>query len=169
MKKILHPLSVILLSALLLVSCGAKNTAKDVATTWLNSFFHMDYEAAKKVSTEDTKALLTQLSALTAMMPDSSKNEMKKAVITIKEVKENGDTAMVTYTVSDGGKDASKDQPPLKLVKSNTGDTKGKWLVSFTKNDNMGGGADASPASPADTTGAPPAPADAPPADTAKH
>jgi len=169
MKKILRSFSVMIMAAIFLISCGAKNSSKDVANTWLTSFYHMDYEGAKKVSTEDTKALLTQLSALSGILGDSVKKEKMKANIVIKDTKENGDTAMVTYSVVEG-KDTMNDMPPLKLIRSNSGDQKGKWLVSFTKND-QGSGANPEPAGatpPADSTGgAPTAPAE--PADTAHH
>ncbi len=113
----------------MVVSCN-KNSPKEVATTWLNSFYHMDCETAKKVSTEDTKSLIATLQQFTSMIPDSMKKEMKKIVVTVKDVKEDGDKATATYTLSnDPGKDQS-----LPLVKQN-----GKWLVQFTKNDQMGG------------------------------
>lgn len=169
MKKILRSFSVMVLAAIFLVSCGAKNGSKEVATQWLNNFYHMDYESAKKVSTEDTKALLTQLSALSGMLSDSVKKEKAKATVVIKDAKETGDTAMVTYSVVDG-KDTLNDMPPLKLIRSNSGDQKGKWLVSFTKNDQTPAGPEpAAPAAP-DSTGAAPAPApDQAPPDTSHH
>jgi hypothetical protein len=166
MRKILHTFSALFITATLIVSCGPKNSPKDVANEWLTAFYHMDYEAAKKVSTEDTKALLTQLGALSGMMPDSSKAQMKKASITIKDVKEEGDNATVTYTVNDMGKETPKDFPPLKLVKQS-----GKWLVQFSKNDQMGGsGSSGGSTSSADTTSATPPPTgDAGAPDTTHH
>jgi hypothetical protein len=168
MKKILHSFSVTTLAAIFLVSCGGKNTSREVANTWLTGFYHMDYEAAKKVSTEDTKALLSQLSVLSGAVSDSVKKEKIKVNIVIKDDKETGDTALVTYCVVDG-KDTLNDMPPLKLIRSSTGDQKGKWLVLFTKNE-MGGPtpepANAMP--PADSTGAAPA-SPAEPGDTSHH
>ena len=165
MRKFLLSLSGILLAAVMMVSCN-KNSAKDVATTWLTSFYHMDYETAKKVSTEDTKNLLSQLQQLTGMISDSSKTEMKKLVVTVKDVKETGDTAAVaTYTLSDS---PDKSQQ-IDLVKRS-----GKWLVQFSKNDQMGGsgGADNNAdqsANGADSTGGAGAPADSNMADTTKR
>jgi len=151
MKKILLSFSALLLAAVILVSCN-KNAPKDVANTWLTSFYHMDYDAAKKVSTDDTKNLLSQLQQLSSMVSDSSKKELKKITVTIKDVKEEGDKATVSYTTSDNA--TGKDQM-LKLVKQNN-----QWLVQFSKNDSMGDagsagdqsmGSDSTGAAPADT------------------
>jgi len=151
MKKILLSLSALLLAAVILVSCS-KNTPKEVANTWLTSFYHMDYDAAKKVSTDDTKNLLSQLQQLSSMVSDSSKKELKKITVTIKDVKETGDKATVIYGTSDNaGKDLT-----LNLVKQNN-----QWLVQFSKNDNMGDAGAAGDQTPgADSTGMAPAPAD---------
>lgn len=166
MKKILLSFSALFVAAMIMAGCGAKNSPKDVAQTWLTGFYHMDYEAAKKVSTEDTKQMLTQLGTLTGMMPDSAKKEVAKAVINITDVKETGDSATVTYTIT-GMKEQSKESlPPLKLVKK-----EGKWLVQWSKNDMMGGGTGGADNSatppPADAAAAPPASGGG--ADTTKH
>ena len=164
MKKFLLSFSGLLLAAVMVVSCN-KNSAKDVANTWLTSFYHMDYETAKKVSTDDTKNLLSQLQQLTGMISDSSKTEMKKLIVTVKDVKETGDTAAIAvYTLSDS---PTKEQQ-IDLVKRS-----GKWLVQFSKNDQMGGGGadnngDQS-AMGADSTGGAGIPADSTMADTVKH
>ena len=167
MKKILLSFSTLLMASMLLVSCS-KNSPKDVANTWLTGFYHLDYEAAKKVSTEDTKAMLMQMSALGAMAPDSVKKEAKGIVVTIGDVKEDGDKATVSYTIAQNGKAApSQNTPPLKLVKKD-----GKWLVQFTKSDmGMGGGsgADAGPTSPDQGTNPPAAPAAGSTPDTTHH
>lgn len=147
MKKNLISFSALLLMVLMSVSCTDKNSPKEVANTWLNSFYHLDYETAKKISTEDTKTLLATLQQFTSMVPDSSKKEAKKIVITLKDVKEDGDKAVATYTISN---EPGKDQT-LPLVKQS-----GKWLVQWSKGDMMGGTGGGS-----DSTGAePPAGAD---------
>ena len=161
MKKITGLFATIFVAALFMVSCNS-NSPKDVANTWLNGFYHMDYEAAKKVSTDETKTFISQLQALSGMMPDSIKKEMKKVTVNVKDVKEDGDKATVTYTTStDGNKEQS-----LKMVKKD-----GKWLVQFTKNDSMGdmgaGGGNEPAADSAATT--PAGPADGGAADTTKH
>ena len=130
MKRFLLSYSALLLAAVLVVSCN-KNSPKEVATTWLNSFYHMDYEAAKKVSTEDTKNIISQMQQLTAMVSDSMKKDMKRTTITVKDVQEKGDTAVATYTISESPTKEEK----LDLVKKD-----GKWLVAFNKGSSMGDG-----------------------------
>ncbi len=128
MKKIMLSLSGLLLAALFLVSC--KTGPKDVAKTWLTDFYHMDYDAAKKLSTEDTKKLLSQFQELSTMINDSSKKELAKIVVTIKDAKIKDTTATVTYTTSD----VPDKEQAITMVRQND-----KWLVQFTKNDTMGG------------------------------
>ncbi len=129
MKKILLSLSVILMSGFFLISCN-KSSPKDVAKEWLTDFYHLDYDAAKKLSTEDTKNMMTTLQGFTNALPDSAKQKAKSVTINIKSVKEDGNNAVVTFTTSDD----TKEQPPLKLIKQND-----KWLVQFSKGDFVGG------------------------------
>jgi Domain of unknown function (DUF4878) len=145
MKKVLVSFSTLLLIAVMSVSCN-KNSPKDVASAWLTSFYHLDYETAKKTSTEDTKSLLATLQQFTSMVPDSNKKEMKNITVNVKDVKQVNDTsAVATYTTSDNpGKDQS-----LNLLKQN-----GKWLVQFSKNDQMGGAADTTGAATEQPAGA---------------
>lgn len=158
MKKFFVSFFALLLLAVVSMSCN-KNSPKQVATTWLTSFYHLDYETPKKMSTEDTKNLLSTLQQFATMVSDSDKKEYKKITVTVKDVKEKGDTAIATYTTSN---DPGKDQA-LQLVKLN-----GKWLVEFSKNDQVSGAADTlSPEQPAgaDTT----APSGGGVADTSLH
>lgn len=130
MRKIAIYISIVVLAASTLASCS-NNTAKDVASAWLNAFWHLDYDGARKLSTEDTKTLISTLQQFSKVISDSSKKEMKKITIKIKDVKEDGDKAVVTYTMSDM---PEKDQV-VNLVKTN-----GQWLVQFTKNDKLATG-----------------------------
>jgi len=159
MRKILLALSTLLVAAMLIVSCN-KNSPKEVANIWLTNVYHADYEAAMPYSTETTKKMLAQLAQLSSMINDSSKKELKKINITIKDVKEKGDTSIATYMVSEIAKEQS-----LILVKVN-----GKWLVEFNKEDSFNG-ADNSADQPmgADSTSQGMAPADTGMVDTAKH
>lgn len=128
MKKLFYSLSALVIAALFMVSCN-KNSPKDVADKWLTSFYHMDYEEAKKVSTDETKGIVNTFQELTRSLADSSKQEMKKIQVKIKDVKEDGDKAVVTYTTSE---EDTKEQK-IDLIKKD-----GKWLVQFSKNDMMG-------------------------------
>jgi ElaB/YqjD/DUF883 family membrane-anchored ribosome-binding protein len=127
MKSSLRPLLLLAFLSLMMVSCS-KNTPKEVAKTWLTGFNHMDFEDAMKLSTQDTKNLLNSLEELTKGVSDSGKTEVKKIKVSIKDVKEEGDKAVVTYTSSD-----NPTEQKLNLVKEND-----KWLVQFTKTDLVG-------------------------------
>ena len=160
MKKLLAYVSIVLAAAVIMTGCS-KNSPKGVATTFLNGYYHLDYDAAKKVSTEETKNTLNMMQQLSAtFFPDSMKKAAKDIKINIKDVKEEGDKATVTYNTS-----AVPTDQTLHLVQQ-----KGKWLVQWTKQDQMngaGGGADSTGAEPepamADSAAGPvaePAPAD---------
>lgn len=139
MKKLLSYVSMIVAAAVIMTGCS-KNSPKSVASTFLNSYYHLDYEGAKKVSTEETKNTLNMMQQLSAtFFPDSMKKAAKDIKVTIKDVKEEGDKATVIYNTSTVPTDQT-----LHMVKE-----KGKWLVQWTKQDQMNG---------ADTTGAEPEP-----------
>ncbi len=127
MKNNLRLLLFVVIVPFALMSCN-KNNPKDVAHTWLTGFNQMDFEQAMKLSTNDTKNLLSTLEELTAGVSDSGRAELKKIKVSIKDVKEDGDKAMVTYTSSD-----NPNEQILSLVKQND-----KWLVQFTKTDLVG-------------------------------
>ncbi len=167
MRKVALTSLALIIAAFMWAGCS-KNTPKDVAYNWLTAFNHLDFDAAKKLSTNDTKNLLYSLQMLTDNVADSNKKDLKKVTITIKDVKENGDKAVATYTASDN---PTKEQV-LNLVKEG-----GNWHAQFTKVDLMAEVPDsmADQASGADSTGAAGAPqdttmsADGNHADTGKH
>lgn len=157
MSRTSRSILVVVMMSMLATACS-KNTPKDVAATWLNAVYHADYDAALPLSTETTKTELEQLSQLASYVTDSNKKELKKLVITVKNVQEKGDTALATYQVSDNNRDQT-----LILVRQ-----KGKWLVAFTKDDTFNNpdiNANAQP-EPTDTTTAP---TDTAAMDTAKN
>ncbi len=127
MRKVMYS-SLAVIMVLIFMGCS-KNTPKDVAYNWLIAYNHLDFEAAKKLSTPDTKNLINSLQRLTENVADSNKKELKKVTVDIKGVKVNGDKAVVTFTSSDN---PGKEQT-LNLVKVNE-----QWLVLFTKVDLMG-------------------------------
>lgn len=167
MNKIMFTSLALITAAFMWAGCS-KNTPKDVAYNWLTAFNHLDFDAAKKLSTNDTKNLLYSLQMLTDNVADSNKKDLKKVTITIKDVKVNGDKAVATYTASDN---PTKEQV-LNLVKE--GDN---WHAQFTKVDLMAEVPDSmsDQASGSDSTGAAGAPqdttmsADGNHADTGKH
>lgn len=97
----------------------------------------MEYEKAREVSTEKAIELVNLMEQFSVNYPDSAKQNAKKISIDILDVKEDGDNAVVTYTVS-----SEPGEQKLKLVKQN-----GKWLVSHSKEDDIE--EDATPAEPA--------------------
>lgn len=119
-----------------MASC-ADNSPKATAEKFLNSFYHMEYEKAREVSTEKAIELVNLMEQFSVNYPDSAKQNAKKIAIDILDVKEDGDNAVVTYTVS-----SEPGEQKLKLVKQN-----GKWLVSHSKEDDIE--EDATPAEPA--------------------
>lgn len=165
MKKVFFSLVAVFALAISLVSCNS-NSPKASAEKFVNGLTHMDYEAAKSVSTEDTKKMLEMMQQLTAMMPDSVKQNAKKEKVTMGKEEINGDKATVTYTTA-----SNPTEQKLNLVKQN-----GKWLVQWSKNDNNGGSDATQPATPPsnDTFAASPVVTDspattAPATDTTKH
>ena len=152
MKKIFTASFAFILVAFLMAGCS-KNTPKDVAYNWLTAFNHLDFDGARKLSTADTKNLLSSLQQLTDKVTDSNKKELKKVTVTIKDVKVDGDKAIATYSSSDN---PTKDET-LHLVKQGN-----NWLVQFTKVDLMGEVPDNKDEEPngADSTGAVGAPQD---------
>jgi hypothetical protein len=126
MKKLLSSLAVIALCAMMFTSCNS-NSPKKVADKWLTSFYHMDYKGAKELSTEKTKGVLDMLEQLGTMVADSQKQNAQKIKINVKDVKEEGDKATVTYTISEDNQDKT-----IHLIKEN-----GKWLVNYTKQDDL--------------------------------
>ncbi|GAA4465630.1 hypothetical protein GCM10023093_18160 [Nemorincola caseinilytica] len=156
MKNVLDRSLLIAALALALTGCG-KNNPKDVAQTWLTAFYHMDADPALKLSTPATRNLINTLSALSGDIPADKQEELNKIKVTIKDVKENGDNAAVTYTTTED----PKKELTLNLVRQSD-----KWLVQFTKTD-LGNQMDSENmeeeplADPASTDTVQPAPAEA--------
>jgi len=105
-------------------SCNT-NTPKGVASKFLNSLYHLDYEVAKNFATDDSKKLLDVQHQFSVYLSDSERQEFKKLVVNIIKVGENGDNAVVTYTTS-----AMPKEETIHLVKN-----KDKWLVHWTQED----------------------------------
>ena len=131
MKKIVLSFVALAFTIITLIGCGgSKSDPKAVATNFLNARNSLDFETAKKLSTPETGKLLEMLASFSGMMPDSMKNEAKKIKVSIKDIKEEGDNATVTYSES-----AKPGDQTIKLVKKD-----GKWLVNMSKEDMGAGG-----------------------------
>jgi hypothetical protein len=124
MKKALLSLTAVLVLAIGFAGCDS-NSPKASADKFMTGLLHYDYDAAKSVSTEETKKMIDLMASFSAMMPDSIRQEAKKVKVNIKDSKEEGDKAVVTYTTSD-----DPAEKKLNLVKEN-----GKWLVQYSKMD----------------------------------
>jgi len=166
MKNTVLSIAGMLMLALSLASCSGGGP-KANAEKFLNGFWHMDYAAAKEVSTEATKKQLETFESITStMMQANAREEAKKIKIEVKEPVVTGDKATVEYVLVGTGDNAPK---KLNMVKQN-----GKWLAEWSKMQagGMGGGempgmeqlpagGDTVTAPPADGAGtAAPAPAD---------
>lgn len=104
-----------------LISCN-NNSPKVVAEKFLLSVARADLDEAKKLCDSNTKELLDQANYLT-MVPDSVKAEGRNLKVTIVDVKESGDKAVVTYKTS-----KLEENQIITLVKID-----GKWLVQLDK------------------------------------
>lgn len=116
--------------AFMLIATGCNTNAPDaVAEKFLNAFYHMEYDKAREVSTDEAKELVNLMEQFATQQPDSVKQNAKKKQITILNTQESedGDKAEVTYTVS-----GEPGEQKLKLVKQN-----GQWLVSHSKQDDI--------------------------------
>lgn len=98
----------------------------NVAYKWLTSFYHLDYYEANRYATGDTRVLLQQFAHMSDMISDSSKQRMMGLMIGIKNCRQEGERAIVTYTLSDN---RNKEQM-LFLVREHN-----KWLVQFARNE----------------------------------
>jgi hypothetical protein len=104
------------------------------------------------------KEMIDLMAQFSAMMPDSVKQAAKKVKIKIKDVKEEGDKATVTYSTSD-----DPAEKKLNMVKQ-----EGKWLVKYSKMDDTEPAADTEPVE-TNTVDSTIPPADGTKVDTSHH
>lgn len=128
MNRVLFSILAVLGITVFFSSCS-QNSPEPVAKKWLNSFYHLDYETAKTVSTDETKKIIAMFQQLSINSSDSDKAQLKRIKVEIKNVKTEGDKSTVTYVTSDNPKEQT-----IHLVKQN-----GKWLVQWSKQDQMTG------------------------------
>jgi Domain of unknown function (DUF4878) len=168
MKKFIYSFIAIAIMAAGLTSCNT-NSPKASAQKFLDALYHNEYTAAKEVASDDTKKSLEMLEQLSPMIPDSVKKAAKKLKVEIKNVKEQGDSATVTYIVNDGATKGAEQTLKMAnmMVKDKSGKEQKKWVAQWSKMDQMGGGAngaaggeqtmgvDSSATTAADSTAAP--------------
>jgi hypothetical protein len=108
------------LSVFALVACNKTEGPKEVATKFLTELNSANYDAASAYGTQATKDMLNMIKTFAG-----DQKPEKAPTFTISDVKEEGDTATVTYRTE--GTDADE---TLDLVKAD-----GKWLVDMKKED----------------------------------
>jgi Domain of unknown function (DUF4878) len=128
MKKITLSLFTLVACVMMLISCGGGDI-KGTATAFINAANKYDFESAKKYAAAGTKAELDKMTEQLKTIPADQKKlfdeevaKRSKYTFTIKDVKENGEKATVTFTSSE---EPSK-VDSLHMVKES-----GKWLVDM--------------------------------------
>jgi hypothetical protein len=123
MKQLLF--SILITTAAFIVGCGTTaTTPKAITEQYLTAMFQADFEAAKKVSTDECKTLIEAQKSFFDLQADSSKAQYKKIKWqVVGEPTIEGNNAMATFTESDM---PGKRTIPLLLVD-------GKWLVNNNK------------------------------------
>ena len=112
----------------------------------------MDYEAAKSVSTEDTKKELSNFESMIEKHKEEYRNAMKNIKVKIKDTKADGDFATVTYIINDD----PESKNTLSMVREK-GEWHAKWNIISGMNSNNTtvlpeGETDPAAAVPLDTT-----------------
>lgn len=120
------PLLVAVFALVGIVGC-TDNSPKATAEKFLNDFYHQEYDKARTVSTQKTIDVIDMLEQFSVISTDSAREEAKKIKIEVVDVKEEGDKAVVKYTMS-----TEPWEHKLNMVKQN-----GKWLANYTKEDNF--------------------------------
>lgn len=116
-----------LAAAALLFACGggAADTPTQVAEKYLTALNKQDFDAAKKLGTEKTVAMLDMIAPMMKMTGDAAKENTGFKIL---GEKIEGEKATVTYRSE--GKDADE---TVTLVQKD-----GKWLVDMAKEDGAG-------------------------------
>jgi hypothetical protein len=123
MKKI-YSFLVVLAIAVGFASCS-QNSPKATAQRFLDALYQKDYDGAKKYATEETKKQLDAARQMNATVTEADKQA--KVEILDENVKVQGDTAFIGYTVT-GPEDSPTGLQTLQMVK-----VEGKWLAQWSK------------------------------------
>ncbi len=127
MKRKHFFLGTFIISIFFFCACNSESP-KDVALNFLVAKENSDYETAKKYANEETKTRCNNMIKMISSLPDSVRKKVDaarvaagKISITIKEVKETGDKATVTYFITEHPEETNI----LKLEKNN-----GHWQAN---------------------------------------
>ncbi len=129
MNRITLSLFALIAGVMMLISCGGGGDIKGNANAFISAMNKLDIKTAKAYASTASKASLDKMEEqLKTLTPDQKKQfddevaKRSKTTITIKDVKENGDIATVTFSTSDEPSRVDS----LPMVKQD-----GKWLADF--------------------------------------
>jgi len=124
MKKFFPYLFALLLAFTSLSSCSSGNDPKEVAQDFMEALAKQDFDKARELGTEQTKAFISLAEAFIKMMPEEEKKKSAADVSSLKwgETEIKGDQAIVHYTDPEGKPNA------IELRKVD-----GKWKVDMKK------------------------------------
>lgn len=126
-KKTSYALTMMLVATLFTAcSGGGSASPEEAAVNFLNALQNADFEKAKKYAT-DSSAELLDMAASMATLAEGEIEDAEPKSFTIDEVAEDGDKAVVSYTVDGEG------SQKLNLKKEG-----GNWKVAFDKESMMG-------------------------------
>jgi len=98
------------------------NNPRSVAESFINRLKNMEFKAASEYATPNSTQILLYLDSMRATIPQDRVDESKVKGVTIVQVKETGDSAVVQFRL---GADEAQN---LDLIKVD-----GNWKVDFKK------------------------------------
>lgn len=129
MKKLTYFLSLSFL-AILFAACGGNTSTPEASLAgFLNELQDLDFNGAKKYSTESTKTVLSTLEGVMKMIPTDNLPKDKKTV-TEKNVKCKIDGDRASCVVCMENETCSPEETSIAVVKEG-----GAWLVSMSKDE----------------------------------
>ncbi|MCK9557897.1 MAG: DUF4878 domain-containing protein [Candidatus Cloacimonetes bacterium] len=127
MKKI-SILLLVIVALLGLAACG--NKAESTAKSFFNALENQDFDAAKKLTTEEGQQLLTLVEGFAQSAGEEQIADMKKNKYEVVETVIDGDSAVVKYRQWNTDKPDEKEDHDLQMKKVD-----GAWKVHFVKDD----------------------------------
>jgi len=128
---IMRNLRILLLVFLALVgltACAKK--PEPVAKAFFKALENQDFEAAKKLSTQEGQQLLSLIQSLTENVSEEQKAELLNTKYQVLDTIVDGDNATVTYERWEADSPESKESLTIQLKKID-----GDWKVHFVKDD----------------------------------